>query len=284
MGAATAWALAHGSPHALLLVGRSASKCQPLIDQIRQLDGSIMVKFFVTDLSSQASVRNAAKVILADRDIEVIDTVINNAGIIVNDLERTEDGLESQYAVNHLSHFLLTNLLLPLILKSDTPRVVNISSLGHKYSHPPFPDPYYPDPTSYQPAVAYSHSKGSQVLFSIALNEKLGGRGLRSFAIQPGNMLTTLYTHLRPDVGHDMTTTLLPGGFDDVASMTKSVEGGSSTGLVAALAEDLPPGVYMDDCQVTHDEKAVAAWALDPKEAEECWNLSEKCVGQVFQY
>ncbi|RBQ76043.1 hypothetical protein FVER14953_12447 [Fusarium verticillioides] len=285
IGSATAYALATASPRTLILIARSKAKYQPVIDKIHEIDASIDVKFIETDLASMASFRNATEAILSDRDITAIDGVFNNAGVITNDIVRTVDGFESQFAINHLSHFLLTNMLMPRLLTSPSPRVVNISSLGHKYSEPTFHDPHFKDidPKSYSPAEAYAQSKGAQILFSVALNRRYAQKGLRSFAVQPGNMDSGMYSHMKPEVLMDMAQRITGRSLENAnEALTKTAEGGCATGITAALAPDLPDGVFMNDCQVTKDPEIVAAWAQNDRKAEVCWEVSEEAIGQRF--
>ncbi|KAF5558470.1 NAD(P)-binding protein [Fusarium phyllophilum] len=267
IGSATAYALATESPRTLILLARSQAR----------------VKFIETDLASMGSVRKATEAILAGEDITAIDTLFNNAGIITNDLARTPDGFESQFAIDHLSHFLLTNMLMPRLLTSSSPRVVNISSLGHKYYEPTFQDPHFNsiEPESYSPAEAYAQSKGAQVLFSVGLNERYAQKGLRSFAVHPGNMDSGMYNHMRPEVLVDMAQRITGRSLEDAnEALTKTAEGGCATGITVALAPDLADGVFMNDCQVTKDPEFVAAWAQDAGKAEVCWRVSEEAVGQ----
>ncbi|KAF5723481.1 NAD(P)-binding protein [Fusarium mundagurra] len=285
IGSETAYALATESPRTLILLARSQAKYQSVISKIHEVNPSISVKFIETDLASMESVRKAAEAVLADKDITTVDGVFNNAGVITNDLVRTLDGFESQFAINHLSHFLLTNMLMPRLLTSSSPRVVNISSLGHKYYEPTFQDPHFNDidPKSYNPAEAYAQSKGAQILFSVALNQRYAQKGLRSFAVQPGNMDSGMYNHMKPEVLMDMAQRITGRSLEDAnEALTKTSEEGCATGITAALAPDLADGVFMNDCQVTKDPEFVAAWARDAGKAEVCWRVSEEAVGQRF--
>ncbi|KAF5976145.1 hypothetical protein FBULB1_7083 [Fusarium bulbicola] len=143
-------------------------------------------------------------------------------------------------------------MLMPRLLTSSSPRVVNISSLGHKYCKPTFQDPHFNDidPENYNPAEAYAQAKGAQVLFSVALNQRYAQKGLGSFAVHPENY---------GEESEDATEALM-----------KTSEGGCATGLAAALTPDLPDGAFMNDCQVTKDPEIVAAWAQDAGKAEVC--------------
>jgi NAD(P)-dependent dehydrogenase (short-subunit alcohol dehydrogenase family) len=130
IGAETALSLARGSPALIVLAGRSASKVEPLISQIEEANPTGTVKFVAIELDSQASVRKAAAEIIAS--VEKVDYLINNAGIMSCPFRKTEDGIESQFATNHVGHFLLTNLLMPKIIEAGRgARIINISSVGH---------------------------------------------------------------------------------------------------------------------------------------------------------
>ncbi|SCV51746.1 related to double substrate-specificity short chain dehydrogenase/reductase 2 [Fusarium fujikuroi] len=268
IGSATAYALATESPQTLILLARSKAKYQSVIEKIHDINPLVNVKFVETDLACMESVSKAAEAILADRDITTIDALFNNAGVITNDLMRTTD-FESQFAINHLSHFLLTNLLMSRLLTSASPRV----------------DPHFNDVKTegYNPAEAYAQSKGAQILFSVALNQRYAKKGLRSFAVHPGNMDSGMYNHMKPEILIDMAQRITGRSLEDATeALTKTSEEGCATGLTAALAPDLPDGVFMNDCSVTKDPEFVTAWAQDAGKAEVCWRVSEEAVGQRF--
>jgi len=141
-----------------------------------------------------------------------IGIFFNNAGINISERQLTPEGIEMQFGTNHIGPFLLTNLLLPLILRTGKGRVVMTSSEAHRISPVRFSDfnlegkkiPRDEEPRrglpvgmlrgdgGYEPAVAYGQSKTANVLFAVALNERLGGRGLKSFAVHPGSKYQSL--------------------------------------------------------------------------------------------
>lgn len=90
-----------------------------------------------------------------------------------------------------------------------------------------------------------------------------------------------MYNHMKPEVLMDMAQRITGRSLDDVneALTNTTSEGGYATGLAAALAPDLPDGVFMNDCQVTKDPEFVTAWAQDAGKAEVCWRVSEEAVG-----
>jgi NAD(P)-dependent dehydrogenase (short-subunit alcohol dehydrogenase family) len=93
-----------------------------------------------------------------------------------------------QFGVNHMSHFLLTNLLMPKILAAGPgARIVNISSYGNIMSNILYNDVGFSDGQTYNPWIAYGQSKTANVLMAVSLNEKLGKMGLRAYALNPGS-------------------------------------------------------------------------------------------------
>ena len=106
-------------------------RIQPLIDRINAINSAVKTRFIDLDLSSQASVREAAARINAS--VEKIDVLINNAAIMACPFSKTVDGIESQFGTNHIGHFLLTNLIMPKILAAGPgARIVNVSSVSHR--------------------------------------------------------------------------------------------------------------------------------------------------------
>ena len=154
----------------------------------RSIDTSITVKFHQVDLDSLASVRSVAQTILDDSSVSKIDVMVNNAGIMACPYEKTKNGLEMQFGVNHISHFLLTNLLMPKILAAGPgARIVNISSYGNIMSDIRYDDPGFHDGETYNPWLAYGQSKTANILMAVSLNEKLRKKGVRAYALNPGS-------------------------------------------------------------------------------------------------
>ncbi|UNI18355.1 hypothetical protein JDV02_004628 [Purpureocillium takamizusanense] len=287
IGAETAATLASGAPACIILVGRSLSSAQATIDRIRTTDENVKVKFFEADLSSLAAVRKAADAILASADIPVIHAVINNAGIMVPPFSLTVDGFESQFAINHLSHFLLTNKLMPRLLATGAggkARVVNVSSIGNCYGGINWDDVQFAR-GGYTPQRAYGQSKTAQVLFTVALNRRYGGArgGIESFALDPGSVQTGLAKHITAEIAADMALKITGKSLAEArAARRKTVQQGCATSLVAALDPTLEGGIFLVDCEIANGPDAVAPWSLDEAAADRCWKLSEELVGETF--
>jgi NAD(P)-dependent dehydrogenase (short-subunit alcohol dehydrogenase family) len=109
IGKATAIALAKMGAE-IIITARSEGKAKEAVTEIVKASGSDAVTYLLLDLSSQHEVRNAAQVFKARYDR--LDVLINNAGCYFSDLQLNTDGLEMQFATNHLGHFLFTNLVL----------------------------------------------------------------------------------------------------------------------------------------------------------------------------
>ena len=112
----------------MLLHGRSPERLEATLEELRGQTSSQKVGFYLADFSSLAAVRDLAEHILSEYDR--LDVLVNNAGIIVQERKESADGYELTFAVNYLSHFLLTSLLLPLLKGSAPARVVNVASAG----------------------------------------------------------------------------------------------------------------------------------------------------------
>lgn len=145
LGARLATTLAKHSPAQIILVSRSKSKVDPVVEEIKSVNSSISVKFVPCDLSDQDSVRTAAKTILSDPEITKIDVVVNNAGLMaILDYQVDKKGNEMQLSANHIGHFLLTNLIMPKILAAGAgARIINLTSHGHRIGPFRFDDPTF---------------------------------------------------------------------------------------------------------------------------------------------
>ncbi|KAH8802824.1 hypothetical protein F5884DRAFT_803245 [Xylogone sp. PMI_703] len=283
IGAESAISLARAGPKQLLLLGRNKAKVEPTIKAISEIDKNIDVKFFEVDLSSLESVRKAAQAILFDSTIPTINVIINNAGIMACPYEKSVDGIEMQFAANHLGHFLLTNLLLPKLRASGPhARIVNVSSWGHAFSDVRFDDVNFNDGKDYLPQSGYGQSKTANVLHAVGLNKRLAGSNVRAYALHPGSIASGLQKYATPElmkaaIGHwEKVGRPMPG--------RKTLQQGCSTHLRAALDPSLESSsdIYLQDCQLTSDPANVYPYCLDPEAADKLWELSEKLVGQKF--
>ncbi len=288
LGHETARAMGAKGAH-LILSGRDQAKLDAAAKSIADETGA-NVETLVCDLASLGSIRAASDE--ANRRFEKIDILINNAGVMACPLSRTADGFEMQFGTNHLGHFLLTNRLMPLVEKGSDQRIVNLSSRGHHIDRVHFDDLNY-ETREYEKWQSYGQSKTANVLFSIGLDERLSGKGIRAFALHPGGIMTNLGRHLSPE---DMAALMdrikanaeAQGKKPDPL---KTIPQGAATTCWVATADDLDGkgGLYAEDCHIAEqdDESAsggVRSYAIDRKLADQLWSASEELVGESFAY
>ncbi|MDA9121392.1 oxidoreductase, partial [Flavobacteriales bacterium] len=168
----------------VIMACRNRDKAEKAMADIRKEVPNAGLEFIKLDLNSSKSVREFAKAYKEKYDR--LDLLINNAGLMIPPLMRTEDGFESQFGVNHLGHFLLTNLLFPAIEKTDNARVVSLSSIAHKNGRIHFDDPNWEK--SYSRSDAYNQSKVACLMFAYELQRRLNDSGstVISVAAHPG--------------------------------------------------------------------------------------------------
>ncbi|TJZ95495.1 SDR family NAD(P)-dependent oxidoreductase [Actinacidiphila oryziradicis] len=179
IGAAGARQL-HKAGHAVVIVGRSAEKTQAVA-------GELGGDHFLADFTSFEAVRNLA----ADLDAAYprIDVLVNNAGGVFGDQNRTIDGFEKTLQVNHLAPFLLTNLLMDKLLSSRA-SVIQTSSNGARLFGGIDIDDLNND-NKYTPHKAYGDTKLANILFTKELHARFHGRGLSAAAFHPGAIATS---------------------------------------------------------------------------------------------
>lgn len=179
----------------------------------------------------------------------------------------TKDGFEMQLGVNHLGHFLLTNLLLDVLKASAPARIIIVSSLAHKYGEINRED--LNSEKSYNKYKAYSQSKLANILFTQELAKRLKGTGVTVNAVHPGVVKTELGRHLV----HSYVKKLIdPFTF----FFFKTPYAGAQTTLRVALDTELEnvSGQYFADC--IQQEAAPSAHRDNGETAEWLWQMSEK--------
>jgi NAD(P)-dependent dehydrogenase (short-subunit alcohol dehydrogenase family) len=280
LGVETARTLvAHGAR--VVGVARDLDKARNATAPVQAIAGKGSFEVVAADLASLASVRACADRLNASG--EQFDGIIANAGVMACPFGKTTDGFETQFGTNHLGHFVLVNRLAPL-LKSGA-RIVNLSSAGHRFADVDLDDPGF-ERTEYHPFVAYGRSKTANILFSVELDRRLRGRGVRATAVHPGVIQTELGRHMTPE----LIAQIMPAGGAQPAFVFKTVPQGAATSVwsAATAAADAVGGRYCEDChvaEITDDPTArggVRAYALDPARAQALWAKSEEMVGERF--
>jgi NAD(P)-dependent dehydrogenase (short-subunit alcohol dehydrogenase family) len=244
------------------------------------------VELVEMDLASLASVRKAASDLLARA--KPFDVIIANAGVMACPQGKTQDGFETQFGTNHLGHFVFVNRLVPLLKPGA--RIATLSSAGHQISDVNIEDPNF-ERTEYQPFTAYGRSKTANILYAVALDSKLKGRGVRATSLHPGGIQTELGRHLTPQLIEQMMARVAAStGKQPSAFRFKTVPQGSATSVWAGLVApaDAVGGRYCEDCHVcevnddTTSRAGVRSYALDLNRANDLWRKSEEMVGERF--
>jgi NAD(P)-dependent dehydrogenase (short-subunit alcohol dehydrogenase family) len=186
MGAVTALELARLGA-TVVVAGRSAESCAARAEAIRRETGA-RVETAVADLASIDQVRRLAADVASRFDR--LDVLVNNAGTYFMERTVTVDGLETTFAVNYLSHFLLTNLLLDHLRASPSARVVNVSSSQHQNGTIEFDN--LQGERRYERLDAYARSKLALLMFTYELSRRLKGSRVAAIAVHPGVVATNL--------------------------------------------------------------------------------------------
>jgi len=255
------------------VLARDPNKAARVISEIKETVPNADLHVHQVNLSDFATVRTFAKKYLETG--APIHMLINNAGLTCDKKKITTDGNEETTQANHLSHFLLTNLLLKRIVESAPSRIVNLSSIGHAFVYKKDFDAHdinFEKPNNQWTSLrAYNWSKLMNVLFTRELASRLHGKGVSVNAVHPGGVATELVrggTWRTPElfiiwlIGRIFFKTLLEG---------------AQTTLYVATAEELEhvSGQYFQDCSLA----APSILSVDDEVALELWKESEKLTG-----
>lgn len=242
------------------------------------------IKILELDLSEPSSVDVFCKKFTeGHRDCHLL---INNAGIMATPLLRNSLGHEIQFATNHLGHFQLTAGLWKTLVNAKA-RVINLSSLGHRFSKVRFEDPDFLN-SPYDKWISYGQSKTANALFSVALNKIGEPFGIVSLAVHPGRITTTELNRFMSKDELASITTASPSIPTYVPSFIKNIPQGAATTIWCATSPvfEKDGGVYCADCDISPivpddstQTNGVRKWAVDPEAAEQLWNLSERLLG-----
>jgi NAD(P)-dependent dehydrogenase (short-subunit alcohol dehydrogenase family) len=250
----------------VVLVGRSRERGEQTLSEIRGRTNNPNVSLLLADLSSQQQIRALADEFLATgRPLHVL---LNNAGVIHLSRERTEDGIEATFAVNHLAYFLLTNLLLERLRESAPARVVNVSSDAHRSAGGRLDMDDLQSERAYSAMRVYGKSKLANILFTRELARRLDATGVTAAALHPG-FVGSNFARNNGWLGSVAMTLLRP--------FARSPQKGAETAVHLCCSPDLEgsTGGYWYDCR-PHEP---AAFALDDEDARRLWAISEGMTG-----
>ena len=230
--------------HTVLVHGRDPRRVEELTNELpRDARG------YVADLASLAETRRLADEV--DRHESRLDALVNNAGVASAERRESSDGIELTLAVNHLSHFVLTGRLLPLLERSAPARIVNVASIGQ--APVDWDDPLLE--RGYEGFRAYAQSKLAQIAFTLELAERLGpASGVTVTALHPATLMDTAM--VRATFGRPMNP--VAAGVGPVVRLAAGADVEGVTGRYFDGTEDTRPEVR----------------AEDPVERKRLWDLS----------
>jgi len=251
----------------VIMACRSVERGEAALMEVKKISGSNDVYFMQLDLASLESVKRFAESFL--KEYSQLHILVNNAAIMMNPFTKTEDGFESQFGVNHLGHFALTNLLLKRIKASAPARIINVSSRAHLMGVINFDD--ISSEKSYSQFGAYSRSKLANVLFTNELERKLKGTDITSYSLHPGLVASELGRQTL--VNRFFYSLLTP--------FERTCEQGAQTTVYCAVQEGLEKdsGKYFANCGISTPNSVVH----DEGIAKKLWELSENMTGVKFE-
>jgi NAD(P)-dependent dehydrogenase (short-subunit alcohol dehydrogenase family) len=259
IGKATAMGLANMGA-GVVMVGRDRGRGEAALAEIEEGSPNASVDLMLAELSSQEEIHR-----LADEFKEAyprLDVLINNAGVIRSKRVTTADGLEMTFAVNHLAHFLLTNLLLD-VLKANAPsRIINVASGEQRNGTIDFDD--LQGEKEYKTAKAYGQSKLANVLFTYELSRRLQGTGVSVNCLHPG-------AGVRTNLGSGVSGVF---GFTvrALTPLMKSPEKGAETSIYLASSsevEGLSGGYFVKKAEARSSDAS-----YDERLARRLWEVS----------
>jgi NAD(P)-dependent dehydrogenase (short-subunit alcohol dehydrogenase family) len=254
------------------IISRNQDKAESALLKIREITGNENLDYVLADLSSQKSIRDAAKYIL--KAYKTIDVLVNNAGTWLSKRELTEDGVEKLFAVNHIAYFQLTHELLGALARSTEARVVCVGSDSHFHGKMHFEDISLGK--KYNGLKAYAQSKLANALFVYELDRRLKKMKLDNISInclQPGLVKT--------DIGLKHTISLHGLVWRIRRMGGVSPAEGAATSIYLASSEEVRgiSGKYWDKCK----QKPSSPKSYIEADAIRLWNMClEMC--QIEDY
>ncbi len=274
IGYETVKELADQGAHVVMAV-RSKEKGQKAMEALIADHPDRSIELMTLDLADLKSIHQFVDMYCAQFDS--LDLLINNAGVMIPPYSKTKDGFELQFGSNHLGHFALTGLLLPVLKKTKHSRVVTLSSLAHRGAAIYFDN--LDGSKGYKGFKFYGQSKLANLLFSKELDQRLKASGIETLSIasHPGVSSTNLFK-----MGGKLGKRLM-NLFFQPASM------GALPSIYAATEPSLNGGEYIGPDgrgqrrgypTIEHPAKGV----YDEETMKKLWDVSEELTGVHFDF
>lgn len=243
----------------IVMVCRNEDKAEAAKQAIQRELPSAGIDIVLCDFSMQDDIHKASAEIQAN--YEKIDLLINNHGFVAHAYNETVEGVEETFAVNHIGYFLFTHLLMPILLKSEKARIINVASDAHRSGT--FQPGNLQLKNGFSSWQAYCNSKLYNILFTLELAERLKGTGITANCLHPGVVRTNFSNGLGPIFKFFWTL--------GTPFMKTDREGAETTIYLATSAEvDGVNGAYFANCKVKTPKKQ----AMDPEAGRKLWEMS----------
>lgn len=256
-----------GSDARVIMACRNRAKAEAAVADIRSSTQSGELVVMDIDLGHLTSIGDFVEELSSA--FPAVDVLVNNAGVMALDRGVTEDGFETHFGINHLGHFALTMLMLPLLEKSGQGRVVNVSSLGHRPGRIDLDDPMY-ERRRYSRWGAYFQSKLANLLFTRELDYRLRQHRASTLAVaaHPGTARTELGklgTSVTNTVMRSLTPVLVRTGVEGALSQVRAavdptIRGGELVGPRFQMFGD--PIVEIPSRRARNDQDARRLWDI----------------------
>ncbi|HEX6494482.1 MAG TPA: oxidoreductase [Acidobacteriaceae bacterium] len=265
----------------VILACRSREKGEAARAKIVSSNPAANVEVRVLDVADLDSVRSFASEFL--RENKPLDLLINNAGVMaIPERRTTPQGFEMQFGTNHLGHFALTGLLLPMLLRQPNSRVVTVASIAHKGGKLNFED--LNAERSYNPRGAYQQSKLANLVFGLEFDRRLRGRSMQTKSViaHPGVAVTNIVSNgMGTGLKGRIVNVLMP-------FVAQSDDRGSWPLLYAATSPQAHGGGYygpdgIAEVKGTPVEVKPKPHALDPVAGQRLWEISEALTGVRYE-
>lgn len=264
IGLATSKALAKKGAR-VIIMSRTAERGNEAVEEVKAYAGHDNVEMLQCDLASQKQIRQAAEKL---NELDRLDVLVNNAGAFFSEYAETEDGIERQFAVNHLAPFLLTNLVLDKIKASAPARIVTVSSRAHYRGDINFDNLGFKG--EYDGFMkAYSQSKLANVLFTYELARKLEGSGVTATCLHPGVVGTS--------IAQKNSKGFYKLGWGLLKPFMTTTEKGAETSVYLASSPEAEgfTGQFFDKCK----PRESSALSHDKELAKKLWDVSLEMTG-----
>ncbi|API88069.1 hypothetical protein BKP56_01420 [Marinilactibacillus sp. 15R] len=222
----------------VLLLCRNLTKGEALKKALFEINPQARVDLIECDLSDLSSVKTAAAT--THKQVNHIDCLINNAGMVSTTKRESSDGYELMMATNYLGPFLLTHELLPLVMNSESKQVIVVSSGAYKFV--PMKRPFF-SPQHFNPLAGYGRSKLGTLYLAQELHEQYSRQGLKTTAVHPGMVSTNIgRNNVSQKVGDFVFKLLDP--------LFVTVDEGAQPIILAADHPEKYAGVYSDEGKI----------------------------------